>query len=125
MIFWLGWGEACCLLIREYLVVTLVFSRNSLGFYAFSLLLVFPLNCPFLGKVHFANDSLCHFVSHPCNPYFFELYFLPKELSFLPINFGIELPKPGIAKNNVVLSQVGNIESLGDLLLSSSHAKDI
>jgi hypothetical protein len=56
--------------------MALVFIGNPLGFYAFLLLLLPPLNHPILSKVCFANFHPLFFIVHPGNSYFFELYFL-------------------------------------------------
>jgi hypothetical protein len=70
------------------------------------------------------NDCSFALVVCPCSSYFFKFYFFFGELSFLLIDLWIELLKPGVSENDVILTQVGDIESLGVLLLSPSYVED-
>jgi hypothetical protein len=107
--------------------MALVLFRNPLLFYTLTLLLFLPLNRPLLGEVHFM-DSGTFLHSHsfvPCshNADFFQHNFLPWELSFFPIYFWVEFSQPWVPENYAVLSQVGHIELLCDLLLPSLNLK--
>jgi hypothetical protein len=126
MIFGPRRREVCGLLIREYLVMSLVLSQDSLLLYAFLLSLILALDGPFLSKMHFSDfhPLLLPFIPLPCHSYFLQPDFVTYECSFLPIDLRIELSQPRIPQDDVILPQIGDIESLGELPFSLLYTEN-
>jgi hypothetical protein len=126
MIFGSRWWEACGLLIRKYLVMSLVLSRDSSLLYAFLLSLFLALNSPFLSEMCLTDFDplLLLLISLLCHSYFFQPDSFANECSFFPIDCRIELSQPRIPQDDAILSQVGDIEALGELPFSSSYTEN-
>jgi hypothetical protein len=124
MIFWSRWWKARGLLIRKYPMVSLILCGNALCFHAFLLLLLSLLDSPFLSKVCFTDVGPSPLVLRLSDTNLFKFYYVPDKSSFFPVNFWVELSQPGVPQNNTILSQVGNVEPLSNLLFSSPYTEN-